>query len=450
MQDPAEFTRILDRAVQIARRNHSEDGVGSAHLLLALVEICEETAQKLALLEVTRERILEHLDLESDSPHAVLPVDFQLNLKPENSRPNTNATNGEQDRILRIIDAARNRAREGLRVLEDYARFVCDHADASRLLKELRHELVDAEQLLPPATLRARNTESDVGTQITVPREILRESLTDVVLANCRRVQESLRTLEEFGKLLQPEFAARMKQLRYQSYELEQLLASDSLSVPVTDDSSNRHRRLQQASLYLLVTEKLCRLPWQEFVGQVLSTGIDVLQLREKELNDAELLRRARWIGAACRDVGTLFIVNDRPDIAVLADADGVHVGQDELPPADARTIIGSHRLLGVSTHDTQQATAAETAGADYLGVGPVFTSQTKQFTEYAGLDYVRAAARHVTIPWFAIGGITPDNIATLQQAGASRIAVTAAISQSDQPAAAVRQFREVLETPAR
>jgi thiamine-phosphate pyrophosphorylase len=141
------------------------------------------------------------------------------------------------------------------------------------------------------------------------------------------------------------------------------------------------------------------------------------------------------------RATGALFIMNDRPDIALLADADGVHVGQDELPVADVRQLVGPDRLIGVSTHSLEQARQAVADGADYIGVGPTFPSTTKQFAGYPGLELVRQVSREVTLPAFAIGGITAENVPQVLAAGCRRIAVSHAILGAADPAQAARQL---------
>ncbi|HCD02610.1 MAG TPA: thiamine phosphate synthase, partial [Planctomycetaceae bacterium] len=169
--------------------------------------------------------------------------------------------------------------------------------------------------------------------------------------------------------------------------------------------------------------------------------GIGVVQLREKTLEDAALLDLARRVRRWTGDAGSLFVMNDRPDLAVLADADGVHVGQQELDVRSVRRIVGPNRLVGVSTHSIQQARQAVLDGADYLGVGPVFPSQTKSFDSLAGLEFVRAVAQEITLPWYAIGGISAENLAEVSEAGALRVAVGAAVCGADDPEAAAREL---------
>jgi thiamine-phosphate pyrophosphorylase len=180
-------------------------------------------------------------------------------------------------------------------------------------------------------------------------------------------------------------------------------------------------------------------------VRAALAGGVQIVQLREKEMPDRRWLEVARRVRAWTREAGALFMVNDRADLAVAADADGVHMGQDELPVKEARAIVGPRRLVGVSTHTLEQARQAVLDGADYLGVGPVFPSATKSFDALAGLAFVREVAAEISLPWFAIGGINAENIAGVVDAGASRIAVSQAVLSADDPAAAATALRERL-----
>ena len=329
---------------------------------------------------------------------------------------------------FRILDAAANRAGEGLRVVEDFARFGLDDAHLSRLLKECRHELASTLAALPEASrLAARDTLGDVGTAIGTPSEYRRGSAVDVARASFKRVQEALRTLEEFGKLIDSDAAAlaqRIEQLRYRLYTAEKAVLRTQFS---------RERLLDQR-LYLLVTASSCAAGCEAVVRAALTAGVRIVQVREKSMPDRELVEHARRLRGWTRETDALLIVNDRPDIAVLAEADGVHVGQDELSVRDARRIVGPDRLVGVSTHTIEQARQAVLDGADYLGVGPTFPSGTKSFESFAGLEFVRQVASEITLPWFAIGGIGANNLADVQSAGANRIAVSGAILTATDP----------------
>lgn len=465
VDDPLEFVQILDRATLLARREPNPTGVSSAHLLLAVFETNELLRQKFIVDGVDRERIVAELKLEATGSGPSLPIDFDLNWSASSvptvpSCNDTDASMNESGAVWRILDANLNRSREGLRVLEDYARFVRNDASLSEQLKCLRHDLVATEASLPKSkfhhresesgdaiaeALRHRDTAHDVGTQISTAAELIRHDMSDVVVANCRRVQEALRSLEEFGKLIAPEFAGKVKQIRYRSYTLQQQLSSITEAVEAPIHNESRVQKLQRAVLYVLITESVCRLPWQDVVEATLRGGADVLQLREKHLNDRELLRRARWMADACRSAGCLFMVNDRADIAVAADADGVHVGQDEFTLSDARAILRPDQILGNSTHTLTQAQAAMHGGADYIGVGPTFPSTTKSFSEFPGLALVNEVSRNVRIPAFVIGGIGLENLQAVRQAGGTRVAVSSCVVGCENPESTVRELKRLL-----
>lgn len=345
--------------------------------------------------------------------------------------------------VWRILDAAANRAGEGLRVVEDFARFILNDAHLSRLLKECRHELSQILVGLPEANrLAARDTPGDVGTEIGTPSEYARSSALDVARASFKRVQEALRTLEEYSKLAEadvsvPSLAQRVESIRYRLYTAEKAVLRTAASVD----------RLQQQRLYLLVTAEFCPKGVESTVRDAVAAGVRLFQLREKKMPDRELLSLARRFRDWTSSAGALLIINDRPDIAVLCDADGVHLGQEELTVRDARQIIGPDRLVGISTHSLEQARAAVLEGADYLGVGPTFPSRTKSFGQYAGLEFVRQIAAEISLPWFAIGGIDLGNLNSVLQAGASRVAVSAAVCGADAPQIAAQAILEAVRT---
>jgi thiamine-phosphate pyrophosphorylase len=182
-----------------------------------------------------------------------------------------------------------------------------------------------------------------------------------------------------------------------------------------------------------------------EVAEQAILGGADCLQLREKNLEGGELLARARRLTVLCRRHNVLCIINDRPDIALLADADGVHVGQEDLPAAEVRKLIGPEKMLGVSTHRLEQARQAVLDGADYIGIGPVFPSSTKPRDILPGLDYVKQVVAEIPLPAVAIAGITLQNVGQVVAAGLPRIAITAAVAGCDNPRAAAEQFKRLL-----
>jgi thiamine-phosphate pyrophosphorylase len=198
--------------------------------------------------------------------------------------------------------------------------------------------------------------------------------------------------------------------------------------------------------LYVLVDGGRTGADFTKLIEQLVEAGAGVIQLRDKSLADRELLDRARRLRRLTDGSETLFVVNDRPDIARLSRADGIHVGQEELTVKDARAIVGPEPLVGLSTHSIEQARAAVLEGADYIGVGPTFPSATKSFTTYAGLDFVRQVAAEIRLPAFAIGGISRENVGQVRAAGLDRVAVSAAITAAADPGAAVREMLQALK----
>lgn len=336
----------------------------------------------------------------------------------------------------RVLDANFNRAREAARVLEDYCRFALDDRFLTTQAKELRHALAAASDLLPPGLLlAARETLRDVGTGVTAGGEYRRDTPAHVAAVNLKRLQESLRSLEEFGKLFGPELGRRVEALRYGAYTLERAIVT----------GGRARERLAGANLYVLLTAAQCPAALDWTIERAAAGGAGVVQLREKSLTDRELVGRAREVRRWTRKANVLFVVNDRPDVARLVEADGVHLGQDDLTVKDARRIVGPDALVGVSTHTVEQVRRAVLDGADYVGVGPVFPSTTKRFDSFPGLEFVRAAAAETSLPAFALGGIGPENVGAVAAAGARRVAVGAAVAAADDPERAARLLRAAL-----
>ena len=193
------------------------------------------------------------------------------------------------------------------------------------------------------------------------------------------------------------------------------------------------------AQLYVLIDGRSDPQQFESLASRLIDAGVHVLQLRDKRLPDRQLVQRARLLRQLTRGTQTLCIINDRPDIALVAGSDGVHVGQDELCVQDARTIVGAARLVGVSTHSLQQARQAVRDGTDYIGCGPTFASRTKAFAQYPGPPLLQQVAADIRLPAFAIGGIRLDNVARVLRTGVTRIAVSAAVLEAADPAAAAR-----------
>ena len=312
---------------------HSEEGtLSSDQVLLALLREDPVLRGELESLGLDFAR----LEGEIDPVHPPLEFDVGLDL----------AESTDQTAAARVLDASANRAREALRVLEDFCRFVLNDAFLSGQLKQLRHDLTTALAGLPAGLLLdARDTPRNVGTAIGTSREWQRESVAAVVAANAKRLQEALRSLEEFGKILSPDVARAIEQVRYTSYTIERALV---LAQP------GRYR-LAEAQLYVLVTESLCRASLLGTVREACLGGAGHPAPR-KTARQSPPARPRREV-RAITPPGAIFIVNDRADIALLAEADGVHLGQGDLPirgPANSRAGRAGrrqHPRRGASSH---------------------------------------------------------------------------------------------------
>lgn len=333
--------------------------------------------------------------------------------------------------IRRLLDANLDRAREGLRVLEDWSRFALDRTDLVQTCKDLRQRLG---RLHHSRYKLARNTAGDGGAGLAHPAQLERRQPAQVLAANAGRVQEALRVLEEFGRLEEPQLAAEAAAIRYRLYDLEVELLQATSQAAAESEGNRRRERLQACRLYL-ITRPVPQL--ERVVAAALEAGVRLVQYRAKEASDRSRLAEALALRRLCSEHGALFIVNDRIDLALAVDADGVHLGQDDLPPQLARQLLGPERLIGRSTHAIEQLRQAVADGCDYVGVGPVNATPTKPGRTPVGLDYVRQAAAEAPIPWYAIGGIDAGNLAAVLQAGASHVAVVRAITDAPDPAAA-------------
>lgn len=337
---------------------------------------------------------------------------------------------------LRVIDAALNRAAEGLRVVEDYARMILNDPYLTGQFKSLRHRLFSASEAFQTSErVASRDTPRDVGTTITTETEQQRDSVTGIVQANLSRVQQALRTIEEYSKLVYPAAAAMIEPLRYESYTLEKAILTTILSLA----------NLKDARLYVLLDGRKSPEQFSTMARELIAGGADIIQLRDKELSAQELFQRGRILAEICRPAGVRWIMNDRADLAVAAGADGVHVGQDDLTVFQARQIVGPAKLVGVSTHSLDQARAAVRDGANYVGVGPIFFSRTKSFKETVGLELASQVAQEIRLPAFAIGGINGDNLASVLQTGIERVTVKGAITESSDPRQAAQHIKQQL-----
>ncbi|MFN9546493.1 MAG: thiamine phosphate synthase [Cyanobacteriota bacterium] len=355
----------------------------------------------------------------------------------ESSPPSEALSGGQRAAIERLLDANLDRAREGLRVLEDWCRFVLHRPDLVVRLKDLRQRLGQCHRL---AYKLARHAATDAAAGLAHPAQMERSDPLAVVAANGARVQEALRVLEEFGRASDPVLAREAARIRYALYDLE----VDCLrgSAPA---GFSRRERLAQCHLYL-ITSPAPNL--EAVVEAALTAGVRLVQYRPKQepATDLERLEQARALRRLCQRHGALFLLNDRLDLALAVEADGVHLGQSDLPVAEARRLLGPERLIGRSTHALDHLRQAVMEGCDYVGVGPVHSTPSKPGRAAVGLAYVAAAAAECALPWFAIGGIDATNLATVRQAGAKRVALIRAITEAEDPQAATLALLHQLE----
>ena len=336
---------------------------------------------------------------------------------------------------FRILDAAANRGREAFRVLEDAARFLLEDPVLTETAKSLRHELVSAVKELPSERLREqRSVASDPGCAISLDTELRRPDSLAVVEAAAGRATEALRSLEEWSKPVSGVLAHRFETMRYATYDFTGRLIQQ-LKRPKID-----------WRVCLLLTESSCRVTYDEVLRAAISGGVDCIQVREKTLSDLELRDRVRHVIDHARPAGVAVVVNDRIDVALSTDADGVHLGQDDLSLDDARRIAGGRLLLGRTTHDPEELEDAVAAGADVVGVGAMFPSTTKSEVVANGgglLDHL--LQHHPNQPHLAIGGLDASRARSLAERGCRGVAVCSEICGADDPESAMRAFVEAM-----
>jgi len=431
------FEEIVHQAKMLQNRWNHLDSVGTIHLLWGMVVSETSVAEKLKNAGLDRLRLEKMLIEIANENTDSIPVNFELFPSTQNPREvRDQVFDTDRPAVLRILDAAANRAREAFRVLEDYTRFVLDDAHLTSKLKTHRHDFVEVlASIDADRFLRMRETQTDVGAVISTADEYRRKNIEDVLRANFKRLEESLRSLEEYSKTIDASSGEKFERIRYRIYTLEKAV---TMTVEIT-------QRLQDSLLYLLLTKANCKLDSKVVLREAFEGGIDLVQVREKNLDDRELIAWGNHIREIAHQFGKLYIMNDRPDLAVLTQADGVHLGQEEMSVKEARKIVGPEVMIGISTHNIQQARQAVLDGADYIGVGPVFPSKTKSFDEYAGLDFLEEVVAEISLPTFAIGGIDSENVQQVIARGIHRIAFTSAICQSDEPGTATQNLRRLL-----
>jgi thiamine-phosphate pyrophosphorylase len=344
-------------------------------------------------------------------------------------------------RSFRLVDASLNRLAEGLRYLEDVSRFLLNDVSLTKRLKLLRHTLVTSDWQFQKQLLESRNATGDVGIGVEIPgAEDKKRDFMSSIVANARRVQEALRTLEEFSKVtpfsthLTPQ---KLEQARFDLYTIEKELLARLLR----RDKAKRIR-----GLYVIIdSQALKGRSHLDVTRQVLRGGAAIIQLRDKILDHVQLLPIAQEMKKLCAENNTLFIMNDYLDIALAVQADGLHVGQTDLPVPIVRKLVPMDMLIGCSVDTVTQARKAQAEGADYLAVGAIFPTPSKE-AKIVGLGALRRVKKAVSVPVVAIGGITRANIAAVKTAGADAASVISAVLGAPSPEKAVRQLLKKFE----
>lgn len=325
--------------------------------------------------------------------------------------------------ILRILDVNRNRCFEALRVVEEYTRFILNSQELSARIKGIRHNLFQSfsEAGLKDLT-EFRESQSDVGApgQTPIPADP-RQSPRDVLGANLSRARESFRALEEYSRPRYLSLAQSLERGRYTLYQLEK----DILDFALRRDLRTR---LREEPLCLLLSPGPGRPPVLEMAKRARDGGCGFFQLRLKAVNDQEHYETACRIGEFCTQNDALFVVNDRSDVAGSIPGTGVHLGQEDLPVAVARGILGDRRILGLSLHSEEERAKTLTQDVDYVGVGTIFSSPTKPELGAAGLGLLGELSSKIDLACFAIGGISASNVEAAMKVGGTGVAVSSAI----------------------
>ncbi|MBI9013579.1 MAG: thiamine phosphate synthase [Clostridiales bacterium] len=304
--------------------------------------------------------------------------------------------------MYRIIDANINRVSEGLRVVEDYMRFKKNNKLVATELREMRHQVrkLFQDRLL----IHMRDSIRDVGNEISYNSRLdFKTSESELLTANIKRAQEGLRVIEEHLKIMGfYDISKSYEKLRYHSYDLEKKIVKKMYP-------SDEH-------IYLILGEEFSNGRSNfEVAKQALESGVRIIQYREKSKSKREKLEECKAIQILVNRYDGFFIINDDIDIAQIIQADGIHLGQDDMSIKDARKIVGD-MCIGVSTHTIGEARLAVLESADYIGVGPIFLTQTKKnVVASKGVEFLKEVSDEIKIPYVAIGGIKINRLESIK-----------------------------------
>ena len=323
--------------------------------------------------------------------------------------------------ISQIIDANLDRAREGLRVLEDWARFGLGIENYVIKIKNFR-QILGKNHL--EVYKKSRNHIEDQCKGLSHVEQTNKKSTEKIISSNAARVQEALRVIEEFSRLNNKELSKIASEIRYEIYTLEVELLN-------FNTRKNSEKIIIENDLYAITDQKSDVI---EKIEDVLIGGVKIIQYRFKTGTDKDHLEEAIRIKKLCKKYNSLFIVNDRVDIALASNADGIHLGQDDLDLKTARKILGNSKIIGISANNEIDIANSIKDGCDYIGIGPVFETSTKKGKEPLGLEKIKTLTKDIKVPWFPIGGINKKNISYLKNNGFPKFALASELMNSDDP----------------
>ena len=334
---------------------------------------------------------------------------------------NSKYTDPEDLRIFQIIDANLDRAREGLRVIEDWARFGLGKEKCVERIKDFR-QILGKNHL--EVYKQSRNYIKDQCKGLTHHEQVKRKNPEQIISSNSGRVQEALRVIEEFSRVHNQKLSKIASEIRYEIYTLE----IDLLRLSKRNKSA---KILKENDLYVITDQ---RENLFEIVEEILIAGVKIIQHRFKKGTDKDHLEEAIFIKKLCKKYNSLFIINDRVDIALASNADGIHLGQNDLDIKTARNLLGYSKIIGVSANNENDISNAINNDCDYIGIGPVFESSTKKNKTPLGIEKIKNLTKDLNIPWFAIGGITTKNLSKLKINGFKKVALVSQLMNSEDP----------------
>ncbi len=326
-------------------------------------------------------------------------------------------------KIYRILDANVNRAAEGIRVVEDICRFHYEDEKLTKKLRDTRHLVRKNLKNIDHHLLRNRDSSHDIGKKITNQSKIdKKENTAQIITANFKRALEAIRVIEEISKTVEGmyETGKEYEDIRYRLYYLEKEVLTLS------------HKKSISEGIYGITLERFSNGRSNvEVVAEMIKAGIKTVQYREKEKSFKQMFDEAKIIREITKKAGVTLIVNDHIELALMIEADGVHVGQDDWPVKKVRELVGDDMIIGLSTHSKEQALEAVKLGVDYIGVGPIYDTNTKDYAT-VGIEYLEFVAKNIDTPFVAIGGIKEHNIQEVQKAGAKTIALVTEITEAE------------------